>query len=479
MKKIKSRANLILFILLLILIGLTAFYFVFVRGREKENEVFAEAEIARENKQYSKAVSLYKESINVDPSYTNAYINTADILEGKGLYEEAISVLEKGIGYATDDALLYQKIASLYAHNANPEMALETIVKAKEKKNNTSIYHDYLSYLYLNGEFDQVSSLKGDFPGDDAYANYVKAILSYDNLEESLEYAREAQTKSSEYKYQQLYETIKTAYNTEDNTIEDLMLIAVDSINSGEYALTLGPLQLIKEENKYYEGSYIYEAFVYNNYQMYTDAIDSLNTALLYTQNNYQVYKFLAYANYENQDYKTAETNIIQALTFPNLDADTYELAARIFKENEDYKKALDNLNKIETLGNDYEYTKLNLELLLLNKQYEKALAAASSFIENATYTNDQKAVITSLSAWADYSMGNKAQAKEKLLDAEAIYSLSPYTQYYLGLYYLNQDELTSAKTYLENAIDLDMEGYVTPLAQQELNSLKDAGTEE
>ncbi len=478
MKRIKAKINLILLVLLLILIGFAVYYMFFIRGKETDNPLFQEAEVARENKEYSLAISKYKESINTQPAYTPAYVKAAEILEEKGHTEEALAVLEKGASYAADKALIYQQIASIYANTANPEMALQTIQKAKEYKSTTTIYRDYISYLYLNNEFDKATEAITQIPGDDAYANYIKAILHFNDLKKALEYAQKAQTKSSEYKYQQLYETIKASSTTEDNTIEDLMLISVDAINAGEYALSLGALNQIKVENQYYEGSYIYDAFIYNRYRMYDQAIESLNTALLYTQNNYQVYKLLAYAHLERAELEEAEANIVSALGFPKVDADTYFLAAKIFKAQNKFSQALENLAKISNLKNNYNYTKLQIEVLLLNKQYEQTIAAANSFLEETPPTDEQRAIVMSLLAWANYNLGNKVQAKETLQEAESVYRFSPYTQYYLGLYYSQENESTPAKSYFEKAIDLDMEGHITQLTQQELNSLDDAESE-
>lgn len=473
MKKYLSKYNIAFLVALTIIGACVAYYFLVLNTKDEPGEYFIKAQELEQTRQYSSALAKYKEAINENPGYTDGYIQPAELLLLKNRPEDALEILEAGIGFANDQGRLYQMIANTYALEGNFESAITNVEKALDYKNNTEVKRDKITYLHLNKSDDAAREYYGEVSGSDAYSEFIQALLNYDNLETGLEKAQKAAEKSEDPQYEELYKIYEEAIKTEDNKIEDYMNIAQLAIENDEMGIALGILRDIKKENKFYEGSYIYEGYIYMQYNSYDTAIGQFEEANQKVQNNYQTYKYLAYAYLQKGDVQKASDFITSALNQTSFDDETRKLASEIFFKNNETDKALAQIEVLlDKDPSNFQYVELYSQILLAKKDYAKLVEYADSELESNHLTKDDEAVMKSYKAWALYNQDSKADAKDLLTTAENEYIGNPYVHYYLGLISLGQEQTADAIVYFENAINFDTTGKISELAQEQLDSI-------
>ena len=461
MKKFVYRKVLIILFFALLLAGAGVYYFFFYEQPKDDNKSYDEAQSAVESRNYSLALTKFKEAINEDPSLTDAYIQAADILLNRNQDAEAIELLEKGIDFANDPSKIKAKMADIYAHQANFEKALE--------------YSDSQSkpgYLALLGRMDEAKKEAGNISGGDAYSAFLQAIVNYDNLEKARGYAQNAASTSDDTKYTILKEKLDTLEEAEDNKVMNYMEIANIAIQYDEGALAIIILNDVRTTNKYYEGSYIYEAYVRLSYGDYVKALELLKSGGIYAPNNQDIPKLMAEAYYEQNDLTNATKYIQKSLSFAQPANDVKELAFQIYMAGKDYTKALQQAEAlVKASPNNYVYARLKSKAQLALGKNAESEAFLSTFIEGHanSLTNEQRAVLLALTAFAQYGQNEKKEAKDSFAQAEALFSNSSEVSYYYGLFYKGQGEEVTADEYFQKAVDMDTTGEIALLAQVEL----------
>jgi len=79
---------------------------------------------------------------------------------------------------------------------------------------------------------------------------------------------------------------------------------------------------------------------------------------------------------------------------------------------------------------------------------------------------------LTSLRGWANYSLNSKADAKNDFENAMSLSERNAYVNYYYGMMLAGQKDVEKARTLLNTAIDVDLEGEISTLASAKLNEL-------
>lgn len=471
-KHITKKRLAVLSAIALLIIG-AGYYFFFYEGGEKANPAYKEAEKSYSEREYAKALSQYKEAANDDPSFTQAYIQAANILLDKNQDDEAIEVLSKGIGFADEEALIYQKIGEIYAHNADFNKALENAEKAVAIDSSAQFRKDQVGYLALLGRYDEAKKKAQSIDGDDAYSKFLKAIVSYNDLAEAKDNATQAVRKSDEAKYTELKETLNALKETDETKISNYMGIAHIAIQYQEGHLTLIILDDIQAENEYYEGSYIYKAYVHMDYGDYKTANEFLSAAEMYAPNNADVPKLRAESYYEQSDIENAVKQIEKALSFAEIGGDTRLLAFMIYSANSDYTKALAQVEvMIKELPSSYTYNRLKAKALIGGEKYQEALSHIQTYLEEYgnELSEEQHAVMTALEGYSQYLLNDKKSAKENFDLAESLFPKNAEVNYLIGLFYKGQDDGLLAQEYFVQAVSLDLNGEIGPLAQQEIS---------
>jgi len=456
-------------ILLLALLAGTVGYYLFIyESTPQENLPYQEAQEALDNRSYSQALAKYKEAINIDPTLTDAYLQAGEILFLKNKPTEAIEILQTGIGFADNEADIHQEIAHIYATQMDFEKALEYSTNALNISQATTYRADQIGYLALLERFDEAKTEASNVSGNDAYSNFIKSIVNYADLENAREHARKASEQDNDLKYKQMYEILKDLEESEESLIENYMHIAKVAIENDEEATALIIMSDIKQENEFYEGAYIYEAYVHMSFNNLDKAIELLKAAQVFSPNNSDIPKLLAECYFKKHDLENASKNMQKALSFADVPENTYFLSYQIYAGAGEHEKALEVIDKLVGIDStNYEYTIEKSEKLITLEKYSEAIEFLEGFLEqNQELSSEEEATLISIKAYAIYMTGDKKLAKDLLEEAEILFETSPRVNYYYGLFYAGQEDVQTAQEYFDTAIDHDIEGLVTAMAK-------------
>lgn len=120
------------------------------------------ANILRASEQYEKAIRVYRQAIDLQPDYRDAYVNLFATLMAAESYDEAENLCHKLIALKPDLALSYYMLGNLYMAKADNKLAIKNYQKA------LSIKPDYLEALINSGHCYKKLSM------------YSRAIASYE-----------------------------------------------------------------------------------------------------------------------------------------------------------------------------------------------------------------------------------------------------------------------------------------------------------
>ncbi|KKP69937.1 hypothetical protein A2X44_01865 [candidate division CPR3 bacterium GWF2_35_18] len=102
---------------------------------EKEKDPFAKmmlGNIANQNKDYEKAKTVYKELIESNPNYIQAYVNLATIYRIQQDQKNAVSITEEGISKNANATVLYELLLSIVINEPTSESYQKAYKKLKE-----------------------------------------------------------------------------------------------------------------------------------------------------------------------------------------------------------------------------------------------------------------------------------------------------------------------------------------------------------
>ncbi|MGM0417325.1 MAG: tetratricopeptide repeat protein [Thermodesulfobacteriota bacterium] len=117
------------------------------------NASAASAFIHAENKNYKKAVSLLKKSLEINPGETLLLITLGNIYEEQLEYEKAVNTYQKGLDLASDDDRLwsfYYRLGVVYDKQKNKEKSIEMMKNALDLKPDNPDTLNYLGYTYAD-----------------------------------------------------------------------------------------------------------------------------------------------------------------------------------------------------------------------------------------------------------------------------------------------------------------------------------------
>ncbi|SET48326.1 tetratricopeptide repeat protein [Thalassotalea agarivorans] len=94
--------------------------------------------------QYDKAEQAYKQAMTLEPYFSNAYQNYAELHRLQGNEKAAIDTLKQGIKQVKENASLHYSLGLAYVRNKNMPLAAQSLLKAAESaKTNPQYYYVY------------------------------------------------------------------------------------------------------------------------------------------------------------------------------------------------------------------------------------------------------------------------------------------------------------------------------------------------
>lgn len=453
------------FVLLAVLVGVAAigYYFLIFNKTPADNKYFSKAEDLNSTRYYSEALQEYKKAINHDPSHTDSYVRAAEILEAKGRNQEALDLLLLGVDFASDQAKLNNEIAENYAELGEFEKAANYALKATKDKGEPKYELNYISYLSLSGNTDQaVLEAKTNELSNEEVKNYLKAIGNSEEPNTALNYATKANSNAVGEKYSPLVEAINLSINNQEKKVESLMKIADYIFEQENYALVLPILKQVREENQYYEGSYIYEAFVYEWYDLEEEALKMLDTAFIYAPQNSDLHRIYAKAYLDMQRYDEAKEALSRANQYSQSSSDLLYLEFQIAVAEENWNKVVELSNELlKKSPNDFEFIFSKVYALTMLAKYNEVINLVNT-IEEGTLSNENYAQLISFAAWANYKNQSTAIALEKIELAEQVFENNAFVQFFKAK--ISEKVGNDYQSFLDRAMDIDTTGKITQL---------------
>lgn len=288
MMKINIKQLIPWIFLVLIVGGLSIWYFLNQRVSEEEKSTYEqkvqEADTMLESREYSTALGIYYNAVEIIPSRSEAFSGIVDILISKNRLEDAKGVLDKSGGKVNnyDQSILYTKIAQAYFSVGKYDEALK-ILKVVNSLGQDNSNADILiaKTNFKLGKLDDAQGyLDKKFEGENL--SEAKLLKSYKEAITNVETAKSTLsglTPTDKWKpYFEEFTAVLNSLNT-DSKYNATKLSRV-YINNGYPFLALQVLSPLETEmNEYLEGTY-FLGRAYFDFKEYDKAIVSLDRAL-------------------------------------------------------------------------------------------------------------------------------------------------------------------------------------------------------
>ncbi|MBD3280108.1 tetratricopeptide repeat protein [Candidatus Dojkabacteria bacterium] len=468
MKKYLTKPNIAIGVIVIMSAVALVYYLFFFNQRPGSNPYYDEAETLYTVKEYSTALSKYKEAINHDPLNTEAYLKAAEIMELKGDTVEALDILLSGNEFAEKQAKLHNEIAKTYMELGEYANALSFAKKAAKNSTNIEYKKNYISYLYVNEQIEKgLNEAKNISSSDSTQNEYIKALANFRDPKTAYNHAEKANSNDPESKYTQLMQAIDIELKDEEKQIESRMKVADFIFLQEDFALAMPILRNVRENNQYYEGSYIYEAYILQQYGKYAESIKLLDAAALYAPQNADIFRLLANAYLNQNELEKAKENISKADQINPENLEIKHLEYQILEKQKDYASALVIVDWFLTQDSeDYEFIKFKSILLHDLEDYDKLVDFTQSYEDDENLSEEQRAELKAFEAFALLKTGETAKATEEIKLAEKLSSTNAYVQYFYSLIDRENGNVDDAANRLENAIEYDTEGIVSSWTQ-------------
>jgi tetratricopeptide (TPR) repeat protein len=457
---------------------------IFLTGCKKaevvEDEHYKRGLSQLERYEYSLALQSFKTSINTNPSNTDSYLKSSEILQRKGDQDGALSILENGKDFVADKSQVFSALGDIYLKKRDYQNAEENYKKAVNNGAGVDEKANLAKVLVITGKHDEAQNiLSQHLSQDDEHKSrlgFLLASLQAQDFDKAINTIDSLGLKlDAHYNLQQLKAELITARDSDENKIEDLMRISFVIIDSKEYPFALHLLESVIAENEYYHGGQLYSGFVNLKLEEYDKAKQFFLTANELKSSDINTHKFLAqtYLNLNEQKNSFDTYGTLTSLS-PNDPEIRRDYANVLISENL-LDKAVVQAQKLAELEpepqNKLFLAQIYLDLGEFQKAYDLSRnVAESEEIETLSDTVRSQQLI--IEGWSLYKIGEKSAGQEILEKSLKLSNINPYTYFYLGVIYMDTGKPVDAQTSLERAIDLDLKGEITDEAVKLLGNL-------
>ena len=253
------------------------------------------------NSEWNIAIDNFKESINQEPIFTEAYCGLSKAYLKAGNLEAARNAAEEALRLIND----YQ-----------PAQKLLVDIKMRHY-NNGKIYFNLEEYNQAISEFQMAVEIDQNFKGAHRFIGEV--YLKLGNLEIAEKSVREALRIDSSYQLaRELLEKIKHKYKEQGDGHQ----------NRNAYSEAVKSYQQAIRIDDKYKNAYNSLGMVYRKMKEYSKAINAYQQAINIDERCYIVHTNLSYVYLEISEYTKAVSSLKLAITFkPDYQAAHYNLA--------------------------------------------------------------------------------------------------------------------------------------------------------
>lgn len=455
------------------------------------NEKITSANLMYEKKEYANALKTYQEAVELYPNRSESYAGMVKVLIDKNLVQKASEIADiymskVGEGNQSPElAEIYYLIGRKYEIDSSVDNAQKYYLLADKHDPLQSQYRNSIAHTYL---------LKGDINNAINYLDvsvgannqYFDAVLmrtfTYltDTTKSTEEIAKLDSYDLANYPSAEVVKSYKDALNSISKVSGDFLYrdtyIARELLNSGYHKLALRVLEgNIEKMGEYWDGLYFLGRAFFEDGN-YDKAIETINSAILISPQAPECYVVLARSYAQKNDMAKAQENYDKAVKYSKTTVKT-----DILKEYYNYSilkdqsaKAISVLNTMESIQDSVWLRLAYCRTYLLNKDFDKMKIHLDKLTENDKLSTDEKTEYLELMAKYYLEKGDSATAKISIDELGKLDQLNPTYKYLFGYYYFQINVKDMAKTELERAIDLDLNGDITEKAKTLLAKIAD-----
>lgn len=463
--------------IILVLTSVT-FYILKLPNQEKESKYLGlinQGNSQFEQKEYAKAINSYSEAAGILDTKSEAYEGIAKVLVAKNQLGQLVDVLDKSTQKIPTQsrALLYTQLADGYLRNNNPVQSEIYFNKALEFDNNSELAKLGLAKALISqGKLENINDKLNVNTESVNYeqAYILKLVTRLDNYDELKALVDENPTivDTKQKGYQDDFKAVVKVAKTDTLYISALLSRIYVNMGYPNLAITLFEKQTDPNLMEY--GDFVYVVAVANyNLGNYTKAIELLEQ-YNNSSGNPDVYLLLArsYSNTEETDKTNKYFDMAVAAAGDKSEEIYIEYVDHLLSTQQ-FVNALTIITKADKTLNENWLEIAYLRLYALEKN-AKADSQIDKLQKNTTLTDTEKKdfYYWAITYYLESQKNNDATiylAKLKELDKNN--SKYYYLSGKLNLQLANPNE---AKTDLEKAIDLDLEGELTESAKKLLS---------
>ena len=483
---------LFVFVIAVIAIGAIAVYLL--KSSEKKvsgpSEYFLAGEEFYEEYEYSKAIEQYKLAINSDPAFTDAYIKAAEIYLLKSKDEDAVSILENGIGSALEVDKIYYFLGKIYFDNKTFEKALEYFESSRDKNADNIDNAVYLakSYGYVSSKIDKDESVIEQVnAGDDeteVKKNFYLALLNTDDVVSSKGLLEQIRAKSNSTdmadEVNDLYSTFEEISSDSSKDVYNKTLWAYELIKYEFFPQAIVLLDEATTANDEYAAAFMYKGLSYLGMNELDKALENLQKATVIDEYDTESIVLLAHTYELKKDQKSAIDTFQIALSMNSEDEVLRYEYIKLLLGFELYSQTEAEYNQLIGLANDnlIQY-KIELAEIFLNhlKKYEEGLNLALEAVNDESLDNslnEIKSQVYDSLGWANHLNDKQTEAMKYIDMAIEISPNLSSAYYHKGMVYKTLESASDAISAFEKAIDLDLYGEVGAKASLEIESFNE-----
>ncbi|MHC1716498.1 MAG: tetratricopeptide repeat protein [Candidatus Dojkabacteria bacterium] len=483
MMKVSFKKILPWIILLVIIASLGVWYFLSKRITQDQlsayNSTLTEANTYLEARQYSVAIEKYQDASEIVPSKVEAYDGIVTILLLKNRVNDALEIVDKSAKSLNlnNKAILYSSIGDYYYQLKDYEKAKEIYQNALGIGVSNMDVEFMLGKALLN--VGKIKEARSQFEKED-YAEDTQSeanlLLSYIIASEDRELAKTKMASvSPTQKFFPYYEEFIEILNSlDDDSKYNATKLARIYINNGYPYLAVSVLQpLEKDILEYVDGLY-FLGRGYLETKNYEKSIEILDKAVSLGGLESEIFGYKGRAYFLQNDLDNSFKSYQRAIDYAGTAAsqNLVEEYVGILLENKQTLKAEDLVRNLLLKKGDPYLLFLGLKIEYELKDEKKVDYYISQLAKKDLVEEEKMEYIY----WQVKVMldRNKDNGISELLDQ--LLAFSKYNpKYYLlkGRYDLSLSNMDGAKSALENVLEYDLNGTVTPEASGLLSNIK------
>lgn len=427
-------------------------------GQPVESEYLETGKAAFANHEYSLALQQFKLAIEEQPGNPEGYSLAADILLRKHNYQEVVSLLEQGIMRIDNPADLAVPLAEAYRNLGEYESAVTHYKTGLDvDPGNVTAWEGLVRSLGATGNTDELKAVVANLPDNDPVHQLVKTFVLRDQEDAaSMLDGIEATGTTGD-----LVEQMQTILSEELTNFSKTELAYI-MLQAGYPEIIRDVVNEVIADNEFYETPYLYRGAALVSINMPVRAIDNFRKVLELDPDNIDAKILLAQSLYEQDTHEQA-TDYLRGLDILSLSSDQQEYVLSLLTEYKRFPLASSYIAALEgtEAGLSDDLVLLALQISVENAEFEKADNYSAQLLENA----DDNAQYL---AWAGYvalKEDDKGKAEELFTLAKSADRTNPRIYLFEAELAISNEDYGAAQELLDRAVDLDLNGEITPKA--------------